>query len=85
MTKLKYKIKSGDTLSKIANTYNTTVKAIQNSNPDIIKDVNKIVAGTVIEIPIASQANYQEIGKQLVKCLNDIENLQSVKTLKQML
>lgn len=82
---MKYTIKSGDTLSKIANTYKTTVKAIQNSNPDIIKDVNKIIAGAVIEIPIASQTNYQDIGKQLVKCLNDIENLQSVKILKQML
>lgn len=82
---MKYTIKAGDTLSKIAIKYQTTVTAIKNANPTIIKDVNKIRAGAVIEIPIASQTNYQDIGKQLVKCLKDVEDLPSVKTLKQML
>lgn len=46
-----YKIKSGDTLSKIAKKYSTTVKAIKEANPDKIKNVNKIYAGDIIKIP----------------------------------
>ena len=50
-TYIKYKIKSGDTLSKIAKKYGTTVKAIKEANPDKIKNVNKIYAGDTIKIP----------------------------------
>lgn len=46
-----YKIKKGDTLSKIAKTFGTTVKAIQEANPNKIKNVNKIYAGDIIKIP----------------------------------
>ena len=46
-----YKVKSGDTLSKIAKKYGTTVKAIKEANPDKIKNVNKIYAGDTIKIP----------------------------------
>ena len=46
-----YKIKKGDTLSKIAKKYNTTVKAIKAANPDKIKNVNLIIAGDTIKIP----------------------------------
>lgn len=46
-----YKIKKGDTLSKIAKKYGTTVKAIQALNKDKIKDVNLIIAGDTIKIP----------------------------------
>ena len=45
------KIKKGDTLSKIAKKYGTTVKAIQALNKDKIKDVNLIIAGDTIKIP----------------------------------
>ena len=48
---IEYKIKSGDTLSKIAKKYGTTVKAIKEANPGKIKNVNKIYAGDVIRIP----------------------------------
>lgn len=48
---IKYKIKSGDTLTKIAKKYGTTVKAIKEENPDKIKNVNKIYAGDTIKIP----------------------------------
>jgi len=48
---IEYKIKSGDTLTKIAKAYNTTVKAIKAANPDKIKNVNKIYAGDIIKIP----------------------------------
>ena len=50
-TYITYKIKKGDTLSKIAKQYKTTVKAIKAANPDKIKDVNKIYAGDTIKIP----------------------------------
>lgn len=46
-----YKIKKGDTLSKIAKKYGTTVKAIKEANPDKIKDANKIYTGDIIKIP----------------------------------
>lgn len=46
-----YKIKKGDTLSKIAKTFGTTVSAIKAANPDKIKNVNKIIAGDTIKIP----------------------------------
>lgn len=48
---ISYKIKKGDTLSKIAKKYGTTVKAIQAANPDKIKNVNLIIAGDTIKIP----------------------------------
>ena len=46
-----YKIKKGDTLTKIAKTFGTTVKAIKEANPDKIKNVNKIYTGDTIKIP----------------------------------
>ena len=48
---VEYKIKKGDTLSKIAKAHNTTVNAIKAANPDKIKNVNRIYAGDVIRIP----------------------------------
>ena len=45
-----YKIKKGDTLTKIAKKYGTTVKAIKALNPQI-KNVNLIIAGDTIKIP----------------------------------
>lgn len=50
-TYIEYKIKKGDTLSKIAKKYGTTVKAIQAANSEKIKNVNKIYAGDTIKIP----------------------------------
>lgn len=44
-----YKVKSGDTLSKIAKKHGTTVSAIQKLNPSI-KNINKIRVGQVIKI-----------------------------------
>lgn len=48
---IEYKIKKGDTLSKIAKAYGVSVQAIKEANPDKIKNVNKIYAGDVIRIP----------------------------------
>lgn len=45
-----YKIQKGDTLSKIAKRYGTTVKAIKALNPQI-KNANLIITGDTIKIP----------------------------------
>ena len=45
-----YKIKPGDTLSKIAKDNGTTVQAIMAANPQI-KDANKIAAGATLTLP----------------------------------
>lgn len=42
-------VSSGETLTKIAKTYSTTIQAIQAKNPDI-KNINLIYAGQVIKI-----------------------------------
>ena len=47
---IEYTVKPGDTLSKIAKTYNTTVPAILALNPSI-KDPNLIRPGMVIKVP----------------------------------
>lgn len=73
-------VKSGDTLSKIAKKYNTTVRAIQLANSTLIKDVNKIQVGWVLLIPDKSMGvSDTKFKNAFVKCLNDIENLQSFK------
>ena len=45
MAQVIYVVQKGDTLSKIAKKYGTTVKAIQALNPTLIKDVNYICTG----------------------------------------
>lgn len=47
---INYTVQKGDTLSKIAATYNTTVDAIMKLNPQIT-DPNKIYVGQVIKVP----------------------------------
>ena len=76
-----YKIKSGDTLSGIAKKYNTTVARLQSANSTLIKDPNNIKAGWVIQIPDEPKVDYTALGKQVEKCLDDIEKLSSVKVL----
>ena len=45
-----YTVKSGDTLSSIARKYGTSVSAIQNFNPTLIKNVNLILTGWKIRV-----------------------------------
>lgn len=86
-----YTVKSGDTLTKIANKYNTSVSAIQKANSSLIKDVNKIMVGWVLTIPtttnnVTSTTDKNAlIGKQVVKVLADIKNLQSYNELLKLL
>ena len=79
-----YVVQEGDTLSRIANRYNVTVRNIQKANKEI-KNVDKIKVGQRLTIPIETATNYYELGKQLEKCLNDIERLDSFKVLRVML
>lgn len=78
-----HKVLKGETLSGIARQYGTTVKAIQEANPNTIKDPNIIAVGWVLKIPVP--ADYAAIGKQLETALEDVRNLPSVKALREML
>lgn len=83
-----YTVKKGDSLSKIAEKFNTTVSAIQNANKSLIKNVNVINVGWKLTIPettTTTRKDYATIGKQFEACLNDIKNLASYKKLKSML
>lgn len=82
-TMQKYTVKKGDTLSKIANTFGTTSEAIRKVNTSLIKDVNKISVGWVLNIPISegSEKDYEAIGRAFEKCWGDVENLDSYKEL----
>ena len=46
-----YTVQAGDTLSKIAKSKNTTVKALASLNKDNVKDINKIFVGQKIKVP----------------------------------
>ena len=76
----KYMVKKGDTLSKIAKAYGTTVSKLAKINA--IPDVNKIRVGQLLTLPEDSN---EEIGKQFKKCMEDVENLESYKKLVSML
>lgn len=55
-TYIEYKVKSGDSLSKIASNYGVTVDAILSLNPSI-KNRNLITVGQIIKIPVAQKAS----------------------------
>lgn len=76
-----YTVKSGDTLSKIAQKHNTTVAAIAKLNN--IRNINIISVGQKLEIP--DNVNYTKIGKALTACLSAIENLDEYKALTKLL
>ncbi len=58
-----YKIQSGDTLTKIAQKYNTTVDAIANANG--IKNKNLIYTGDTLQIPDGMYGDYQMGGTSI--------------------
>lgn len=74
-----YKVKKGDTLSKIAEKHGTTVTVLASINQ--IANVNKIQVGQVLTLPSGSN----QFMAALSKCLEDIENLQSFKNLLNMM
>lgn len=77
-----YTVKSGDTLSGIAQNYNTTVGALVALNG--IKDPNKIYVGQVLEIP-GSKAPSADAIKIINDCVNDIQSLPSFKRFMEMI
>ncbi len=82
-----HKVQKGETLSGIAKKYRTTVSAIQKANSSLIKNVNIIQVGWSLTIPTStpSTKNYEKIGKQVEKVVQDINNLDSFKSLLAML
>lgn len=76
---MKYTIKKGDTLSAIAKRFDTTVSEIQRANSSLIKNVDKISVGWVIQIPeTKDELNLTEL---LEKCIADIDELESFRKL----
>lgn len=82
---LSYTVKKGDTLSAIAQKYNTSVSAIQQANKTLIKDVNKISVGWVLNIPTNTTATTSDVKTALNKCLDKIESLAEFKELLKLL
>lgn len=80
-----YEIKKGDTLEKIAKSHGVTVAAIQNVNKSLIKDINRINVGWVIQIPDGKDSDSSALGRVLIKCLTEIESLDSFKELEKLL
>lgn len=78
-----YTVKKGDSLSKIAEKFGTTVTAIQKANSNKIKNVNDIRVGWVLKIPVSEDC--EKIRTQFRTALKDVQNLSSVKKLKEML
>lgn len=81
-----YTVKKGDTLSKIAKRFNTTVEKLQKSNPSLISDVNKISVGWVLNISTQTETPIRceqcEVFKQ---ALLDINKLESVRKFSSMM
>ena len=79
-----YRVAAGDTLTEIASRYGTTVAALTSANK--IKNPDLIQIGQKLTIPVGTtEKDYKKIGKQLEKCLSDVENLPSFKTLLDMM
>lgn len=77
---VKYTVKKGDTLSRIAREHGTTVSELAALNN--IKNVDIIRVGQVLTLPEDSD---EAIGKQFRKCVKDIESLDSYKKLASMM
>lgn len=85
MNMKRYIVKKGDTLSGIAKKYNTSPDVIKKYN-SLIKDVNKISAGWVLNIPVSEGSEKVSEGCETLKtlinnCMDDIEKLESYKKL----
>lgn len=79
----KYTVISGDTLSKIARRFNTTVSAICEANPNVIKDPDNIRIGWVLLIP--EKKDYNALGQKVDAVLSKIESLPEFKELEKLL
>ena len=79
----KYVVIPGDTLSQIARRFNTTVSAICEANPNVIKNPNDIKIGWVLLIP--EKKDYNAIGQKVEKLVSKIESLPEFKELEDLL
>ena len=70
-TNIQYKIKQGDSLSKIAKAYNTTVESIVAANPNKIKDIDLIHTDDTLIVPQSSILENDNESKQPI---NNISN-----------
>ena len=77
-----YTVKSGDTLSGIAQKYDTTVEALVASNG--IKNKNLIKVGQVLQIP-ESKAPSTEAVNIINECVQDIMRLPSFNKIVEMI
>lgn len=80
---MKYTVKKGDTLSAIAKKFGTTVRDLVSLNG--IKNPNIISVGQVLTIKAEPVKDYEKIGKQVEKVVEDIEKLPSFAELVSML
>lgn len=79
----KHVVIPGDTLSKIARRFNTTVSAIAEANPTLIKDPDNIRVGWVLIIP--DNKDYNAIGRKVDALVSKIEGLPEFKELEKLL
>lgn len=81
MSNVIYTVKKGDTLSKIALKYGTTVNKLVKDNG--IVNANLIRVGQVLNIETEDEAPKQpdknEVAEALKTCLSDVEKLDSFK------
>ena len=77
MAQVKYTVKSGDTLRKIAAKYSTTVNKLLELNPDIV-DEDFIYVGQVIVV--SGEANKKTTNRSLRKAVITNFGLQSKKS-----
>ena len=77
-----YKVKLGDTLSKIAEKYGTTVEALVASNG--IKNKHLIFPGQVLKIPVKETIKPDAVDI-INQCVNDIMALPTFKEFMEMI
>lgn len=77
---MRYTVKRGDTLTKIAKDYGVTVEALAASNG--LTNPNKIYVGQILLVPV-SETN--KVYNALLTCLDAIEALPEYKQLEALL
>lgn len=84
---MKYTVKKGDSLYKIAKDHGCSIAQIIALNK--IANANLIKVGEVLTLPDAGNGektvHYIELGKAIEKCLTDIQTLGSFKKVMEML
>lgn len=79
-----YTVKHGDTLSTIALRFNTSVGVLAELNN--ISNINLINVGQVLRLPNTKpKTDYTALGKQVEKCLDDINSLTSFQELSKLI